>query len=213
MNTDITTTQWLWIGATYLIASIPFSLLIGRIFFGLDIRKYGDGNPGATNVKRATGSMGWFLFALSLDTAKGLFPVGIAYWILGWHGLPIVLIAWSAVIGHAFTIFLRFNGGKAIATTVGVWIGLTIMEAPIVMTLLLTYWFLSLDSSDWAVICWWFSYMLYLLLTNVHNPAFLLIWLGMGVILLHRHRQGLKRLPGIKRWLPFLPGDESQGKP
>jgi glycerol-3-phosphate acyltransferase PlsY len=211
MDTALSAIQIIWVLATYLIASVPFSVLIGKVVLGVDIRQFGDGNPGATNVKRAGGGMGLFIFAICMDGAKGLFPVGIAYWIVGWDGLAIVLIAYAAILGHAFSVWLGFKGGKAIATTVGVWIGLTILEAPIVMMTLLTYWFLSVDSSDWAVILWWLSYMAYLLLTHAQNSPFIVIWLGMGLVLLYKHRHGLSRFPAIRRWLPFLPRQTESG--
>ncbi|MAU11338.1 MAG: hypothetical protein CL607_16065 [Anaerolineaceae bacterium] len=199
----------LWTVATYLIASVPYSVLLGKWFFGVDIRDYGDGNPGATNVYRASGSKLWLIVAVCLDGAKGLFPVGIAYWIVGIRDMGIVPIALAAIAGHAFSLFLGFNGGKAVAVTFGTWIGLTIFEMPIVMGLMLVYWFRSLKESNWVVVMVMLYALLYLLLTRPDNLPFLAIWLGNFAIVLFRHRQGLNRLPTIKRWLPFLPKERT----
>jgi glycerol-3-phosphate acyltransferase PlsY len=73
MDTALSAIQIIWVLATYLIASVPFSVLIGKVVLGVDIRQFGDGNPGATNVKRAGGGMGLFIFAICMDGAKGLF--------------------------------------------------------------------------------------------------------------------------------------------
>lgn len=194
----------LWTIGTYLIASIPFSVVIGRVVFGKDIREYGDGNPGATNVKRASGSTGWFVFAVFLDGAKGLFPVGIAWWLLGWHGLEIVPVAWAALAGHAFSLYLKFNGGKSVAITGGVWIGLMLTEAILVVPLLLTYWFFSLKDSNHAVMAWMLSFLLYLLLNHSGNSAFLLVWLGNFLILVYRHREGFSNKLVFNCWIPFI---------
>ena len=193
-----------WMLGTYLLASIPFSVIIGRMIFGVDIRQYGDGNPGATNVYRASKSKAWFIIALLLDGFKGLFPVGIAYWMMGLTSPAIIAIASAAIFGHAFSIFLRFNGGKAVAITGGIWTGLTIMEAPFVLAVLLVYCYRSVDSSDWAVVLWMLSYLLYLLLAKPGNLIFLSIWAVNFLVLLYRHRDGLRQPPQIRRWLPVL---------
>jgi glycerol-3-phosphate acyltransferase PlsY len=194
----------LWIIGTYLIASIPFSVLIGRFVFGKDIRQYGDGNPGATNVKRASGSMTWFIIAVFLDGAKGLFPAGIAWWLMGWNGIEIVPIAWAALAGHAFSLYLKFNGGKSVAITGGVWIGLMMLEAILVVPILLTYWFYSLEDNNHAVIAWMLSFLLYLLLTHANNSPLLLVWLGNFMILVYRHREGFNSPLVFNCWIPIL---------
>ncbi len=193
----------LWTIGTYLLASVPFSLLIGRVVFGKDIRNYGDGNPGATNVKRASGSMTWFIIAVFLDGVKGLFPVGIAWWLLGWNGLEIVPIAWAALAGHAFSLFLKFNGGKSVAITGGVWIGLMMLEAILVVPVLLTFWFYSIEDNNHAVIAWMLSFLVYLLLT-ADNNALLLVWLGNFAILVYRHRDGLQQPLVFNCWIPVI---------
>jgi glycerol-3-phosphate acyltransferase PlsY len=196
-------TELAWIAVGFLVASIPYSLLIGFLVFRLDIRRFGDGNPGATNVYRASGSKFWYIVAVCLDGFKGLFPVGIAHWIVGLDGWIVAAIGIACVAGHAFSPFLRFNGGKAVAVTGGIWTGLTIMEAPIVMAVLLVYWYKSVAESNWAVILWLLSFLAYLILTQRH-PAQLVMWLGNFLIVLYRHRQGLGQLPTWQPWLPFI---------
>lgn len=106
----------------YLIGSIPFSFLIAKAQ-GVDLRRVGSGNTGASNVWRNCGFPS-FLLALGLDMAKGCVPTWIAYH--GAHLAPVAVIAVgiSAMLGHAFPLFLRFRGGKAVATSAGVLLAL-----------------------------------------------------------------------------------------
>jgi glycerol-3-phosphate acyltransferase PlsY len=102
----------------YFIGSIPFDYLIGKKFGGVDIRKVGSGNAGATNLKRILGLPG-FLAGLTCDAIKGVLPVLIGNWL----GLPVwqlTLLGLTAILGHLFPIFLGFKGGKGVATTTGV---------------------------------------------------------------------------------------------
>lgn len=195
----MTTTIILWTIATYLIASIPFSLIIGRIFLGKDIREYGDGNPGATNVKRAGGAIGHYIIALLADGFKGLFPVGIPYWLMGWTSWEIMPIAFAAILGHAFSIFLGFKGGKAIAISAGIWIGLIVFEAVLVIPVTLVFWYKVVNEDDWAIVLTMLSLLAYLLYTRSGDVALLLIWAGNMVLILYTHRQGqLAKLPTFR---------------
>lgn len=119
-----------FIAASFLSGSIPFSLLVG-LAKGVDIRKVGSGNPGATNLGRALGKR-WFFVGFLLDMLKGLVPVLLAGFFMNtlghWH-TPVertwVVIACvvAAVLGHIFTPWLKFKGGKGVATTFGALLG------------------------------------------------------------------------------------------
>ncbi len=108
--------------ASFLIGSIPFSWIIGRLIRGVDIRTTGSGNVGATNLARATG-YGPGIAALLLDAGKGVAAVMLAGWMSGGGPGGVILesVAGALVIlGHNFTPFLRFRGGKGVATGAGV---------------------------------------------------------------------------------------------
>ena len=124
---------------SYLIGSIPFSFLIVKLTTGADIRKVGSRNVGATNVARSFGKLPGII-ALILDAAKGYGVVALARWVTGssnW-ALPIggdaspihsrafwiTLCALVAVIGHMFPVWLRFHGGKGVATGAGAFLSL-----------------------------------------------------------------------------------------
>ena len=108
---------------SYLIGSIPFSFIFAKIFTGIDVRKSGTGNVGATNVLVSTGKKRIGLFSVLFDMAKGVSAVYIARLFFG-ADIYAFTAGLFAIIGHDFSIFLRFNGGKGIATTTGAIIAL-----------------------------------------------------------------------------------------
>lgn len=112
---------------SYILGSIPFSLIITKIN-GINLREVGSGNIGATNVAR-TGNKFLAALALFLDTSKGFIAVYIAQQFCDNNDFYIYVSAILAVLGHMFPIWLRFNGGKGVATTLGVLIAFNISIA------------------------------------------------------------------------------------
>ncbi len=110
------------IGA-YLLGSVPFSYLVARAH-GVNLREVGSGNIGAGNVWRACGRRA-FALAATLDLAKGWLPTFFARRVLGLHPLGVVLVGASAMLGHTYPLFMRFKGGKAVATGGGVLLALS----------------------------------------------------------------------------------------
>ncbi|MBM3269662.1 MAG: glycerol-3-phosphate 1-O-acyltransferase PlsY [Candidatus Sericytochromatia bacterium] len=104
--------------ASYLVGAIPFSYLIPKLLYGVDIRTVGSGNVGATNVARVLGKGPGFACFL-LDVAKGAGPVAALQFVPGVPLWAPVLGAAAAILGHSKSVFLRFGGGKAVATGVG----------------------------------------------------------------------------------------------
>jgi glycerol-3-phosphate acyltransferase PlsY len=105
----------------YLLGSIPFAIVTSKLFGLEDPRRYGSGNPGATNVLRS-GNKGAAALTLIGDCLKGWLAVWAATR-LGFGPLEAALAGLAAFLGHVFTIFLRFNGGKGVATALGVLAG------------------------------------------------------------------------------------------
>ncbi len=124
----MTATAIAWIVAAYLIGAVPFGYLIG-LTHGIDIRTLGSGNIGATNVGRVLGR-GWGLLCLLLDLLKGLTPtftarVALLEPPLDSHQMLLWLaVGLAAVAGHVFPIYLGFRGGKGVATTIGMALGI-----------------------------------------------------------------------------------------
>ena len=151
--------------ASYLIGSIPFSYLVVRAFAGADIRQHGSRNVGATNVARTFGKTPGVI-ALLLDLSKGSAVVLLARWLTSLPGWPfasavglspwysrsfwIAFAALVAVVAHMFPVWLRFHGGKGVATAAGAFLAmdpLTILAAAIVfLIVLLATRFVSLAS-------------------------------------------------------------------
>ncbi len=100
----------------YLLGSISFAVLVARSR-GIDIFKTGSGNPGATNVKRTLGAK-WGNLVFSLDALKGFLAAGWPILFMGSLRLGIIGLV-AAILGHSFSVFLRFRGGKGVATTMG----------------------------------------------------------------------------------------------
>jgi glycerol-3-phosphate acyltransferase PlsY len=117
----VTSSGWLGLLSAYLLGSIPFGLLLGFAVRGVDVRKTGSGNIGATNVGRALGRP-WAFVAFALDFAKGWAP---AFLFPGWlsaepsPGALKALYGFAAVCGHVWPIYLGFRGGKGVATLCG----------------------------------------------------------------------------------------------
>ncbi len=114
----------LWLAASYLVGAIPTSYLAGRLFRGIDLREHGSKNLGATNLYR---TLGWrFAIPVGLfDIAKGAIPVLIFAPRVSNSQLFALACGIAAIVGHVFSVFVRFRGGKGVATAAGVMLGLT----------------------------------------------------------------------------------------
>jgi len=186
----------------FLFGSIPFSVWLGRLFLKEDVRRYGDGNPGAANVFRAGGkTVG--LLALILDVTKGALPVGLAYQNMGVRGIPMFLISMAPILGHVFSPFLSFRGGKAIATALGVWIGLTIWKASLAGVIGALIGIALTSVTGWAVMLG-LAAILVTLLIWMPDPLLLLVWVGETLILAWTHRADLRQYPRLRPWITKL---------
>jgi glycerol-3-phosphate acyltransferase PlsY len=115
----------LWLPvAAYLLGSIPFGLLVAKVFGGGDVRKAGSGNVGATNVTRVAGPFAGVL-TLILDAAKGSVAVWLAAHLSGQAAGCMIAAGLAALIGHCFPVWLRFRGGKGVATAAGMFLMLS----------------------------------------------------------------------------------------
>jgi glycerol-3-phosphate acyltransferase PlsY len=192
---------FLWTLTAFFCGSIPFALLVGWLATGSDIRAYGDHNPGATNVLRAS-NWRWFALALLLDYLKGALPVGIPYLLLGIHGWRIVPIAFAPLLGHAFSPWLRGRGGKTVATTFGVWSGLTLGAAPITLAALFTMLFAIFTSSGWTTFVAMLGLGGFVAMQYAScAPELLIVWALNVALIGLRHRSELSRAPRLRIWI------------
>ena len=171
---------------SYLFGSIPFGYLFTKILLKKDIRNVGSGNIGATNVLR-TGNKSLGYLTLVLDIAKAVMPV--IYIKLNYPDL-VYISALCAFLGHLFPIWLKFKGGKGVATLVGILISINIYYALIfgivwILTFLISKY--SSLSSLFASI----SIPIYLVIIDQGNIIFFII---MFVLIFYTHRENIKRL-------------------
>ncbi len=202
---------------SYLLGSIPFGYLLVRVFRGQDVRSVGSGNIGATNVAR-TGSKGLAVATLLLDALKGYAAVSFAFWLAGTRRLesPVptsfyapgqringhsvfllaALAALCAILGHMFTVWLRFKGGKGVATAVGAFAALAPRAILIALVLFVVVVavtrYVSLGSmvaaASFPFLVWWLSPA-----EGTSTPILLLIAASSTLIVV-RHKDNIRRL-------------------
>ncbi len=175
----------------YLAGAIPFGLLFTRLFSDVDVRSVGSGNIGATNVLRASGKKAAVLTLLA-DCLKGFGPVMAVHLLFHNDGLTAVCGA-ASVLGHNFPVFLRFKGGKGVATGYGVilaiapWLGLICLILWLLAALIWRY-------SSLAALLSFVSFpVLSIIVTSQPRPFGFLSLFLFGMIY-YRHRENIKRL-------------------
>jgi glycerol-3-phosphate acyltransferase PlsY len=189
MNAYLTTAVF-----SYLLGSIPFGYLLVRIFKHEDVRSSGSGNIGATNVARKSPALG--VATLLLDAAKGIAAVVIAR---AWFDLPrpqllLTMAAFFAVVGHLFPVWLKFRGGKGVATSLGAFILLTpksiLCMFALFVLIAVAFRFISLASVSAAVA---FPLLAWALHEYADSRQLLLI-AAVSLLVIWKHRQNIARL-------------------
>ena len=185
--------------AAYLLGSLSFAVIVTRVMGLNDPRTYGSKNPGATNVLRS-GSKAAAIVTLVLDCLKGWLPVALVMWVGQPYGLDdgtVAMVGLAAFLGHLFPVFFRFEGGKGVATALGVllgisvWLGLATALTWLIIAVFFRY--SSLASLVAAV----FAPVYYLLVDGVVWYAEVTIALSivvMSALLAWRHRENIQRL-------------------
>jgi len=189
---------WLLPLAGYLAGSIPFGYLIVRFTKGADVRSAGSGNIGATNVNRVAGA-GAGLATLLLDAGKGYFAVWLAERASGGEVAWMAAAGIAAVVGHLFPVWLRFQGGKGVATAVGVFVPLCWMAvaatAAVWLIVVSISRYVSLASVVAAAMLPVCTYFLYVPGTH-HAPPFSvsLATVLAAILIIVKHRTNMQRL-------------------
>ena len=185
--------------AAYLIGSLSFAVIVSRAMGLNDPRTYGSKNPGATNVLRS-GSKAAAVVTLLLDAVKGWLPVVLVRWYGPAWGLgdgTVALVGLAAFLGHLYPVFFRFQGGKGVATALGVLLGID--------------WLLGLATAlTWLIVAVFFRYSsLAALIASIFAPVYYVLCSGivwnaetpitaaivvMAMLLIWRHRENIQRL-------------------
>lgn len=184
-----------WIVLSYLLGSIPVGLLLSKLK-GRDPRKIGSGNIGATNVMRTAGKkLG--LITLAGDILKGLLPTALAQR-FGLSDTMVGAIAFAVFVGHLFPVYLKFRGGKGIATSLGIFIVLSpiaiLVDVIVFAALLLKWGYVSLGSIVAAAL----MPIILVLGSALHitpaRPAYVILSIIMAILIVIKHGQNIARL-------------------
>lgn len=193
----------------YLLGSIPFGLILVRLVRGEDVRLTGSGNIGATNVARSGGAkLG--IATLVLDALKGYLAVLIAsvasHRIAGVDfGLAASVAALCAILGHVFPVWLKFRGGKGVATAVGAFVGLApraiLVVLAVFVVIVLISRYVSLGSIVASAV---FPLLAFFLYRRESSPADLAMMLGASLLIILKHKANIRRLlDGTENRLQF----------
>jgi len=181
-----------WLLAAYACGATPTSYVAGRLARGIDLRQHGSKNLGATNVYRILGWR-WAIPVALVDIAKGAVPVALfGRWAHGAAGFP-VFLGLAAVLGHLFSPYVGFKGGKGVATAAGMFLAL----APLAVVIALPVWglclwatgYVSLSSLIVAVV----FPVLVLLTPHAGSPA-VVASVGLALLIVYAHRANIRRL-------------------
>jgi glycerol-3-phosphate acyltransferase PlsY len=182
--------------AAYLLGSIPFGLLLAKLFGNKDVRKAGSGNIGATNVTRVAGTLAGIL-TLALDAAKGSAAVILAARLTNETAMWMMIAGFLALIGHCFPVWLNFRGGKGVATAAGVFLALcplAMLGSLLLFILVVAYWrYVSLGSIAAAAAI---PLLMYLLWAPHHAPPHVVTFgsLAIALLVIYKHDANIQRL-------------------
>jgi len=189
--------QLLILVISYTLGSIPFGFITAYIVKGIDIRKFGSGNVGATNVARVVGKK-WGLIVFILDFLKGMFPIVVAFNLYpGYSSSLYIAMALAAIAGHNWSIFLLFKGGKGVATSIGAVFGLCFKYPALIIpiSIAVAIWviiLLAYKKVSLASIIAAFSFFIATLffLTNDFKVASFIMF----ILIIIRHKKNIKNL-------------------
>lgn len=174
----------------YILGSIPNALWIGKVFKGIDVREHGSKNTGSTNAARVLGAKLGIL-TLILDISKGAIPTLIATMLLD-SSISVILVGICAILGHSFSIFMKFKGGKAVATTVGVFIvlvpGAILLAAVIFFLVFGITRYVSLSSMIGAI-----SLPIWIIIFYKNIPL-TIFGIIIAILIIVRHKSNIQRL-------------------
>jgi acyl phosphate:glycerol-3-phosphate acyltransferase len=178
---------------SYLLGSIPFGYLLVRAFRGQDVRQTGSGNIGATNVSRTSPGLG--VLTLVLDASKGFAAVAITRMLFPGNNTLLGAAAFFAIAGHMFPAWLRFRGGKGVATGLGAFITLTpksiLVMVAIFVVIFLTLRYVSLASILAVAL---FPLLVWILEPDRATASMLVFSAGSSLLIVVKHRENIRRL-------------------
>lgn len=178
---------------SYLLGSIPFGYILLRIFRGQDVRQTGSGNIGATNVARSSPALG--VLTLFLDALKGAIAVAVARALFPDQMMLAAIAALFAILGHIFPVWLRFRGGKGVATGLGAFVMLApkivLIALGIFVVMVFAFRYVSLASIVTVAL---FPLLAWLLKAYGNTPMVLVFMAAASALIIAKHRGNIRRL-------------------
>lgn len=196
----------------YLIGSIPTAVWVSSRYFGIDIRDYGSGNAGATNVYRVLGSR-WGSLVMLVDMLKGILAVQLAWLLPAYVGQEIpfqnlqTILGMTAVLGHIFPIWAEFKGGKGVATVLGMVLGISPITAVSCVGVFAIVLYLTRFVSLSSILASIAFPIFILVIFNVDNPLYRVFAIAVALLVVLTHQKNIGRLlRGEETKFPILKG-------
>ena len=188
----------LWFFVSFFSASIPWSLIIGFIFSKQDIRTIGDKNPGGTNTLKLAGiKVG--LLAISLDILKSFFPIYFAI-IFGFDGFQLAILCFAAISGSIFSPFLRFNGGKSLAVSCGIWMAISSGLIGPLICLIMAFSHLIQKTHLWTILSGWLGILIWVLIFSL-SIEYIVIFIINFILVMFKHKNEFNQKIILRNWV------------
>ena len=188
----------LWFFVSFFSASIPWSLIIGFIFSKQDIRTIGDKNPGGTNTLKLAGiKVG--LIAITLDILKSFFPIYFAI-IFGFDGFQLAILCFAAISGSIFSPFLRFNGGKSLAVSCGIWMAISSGMIGPLICLIMAFSHLIQKTHLWTILSGWLGILIWVLIFSL-SIEYVVIFIINFILVMFKHKNEFNQKIILRNWV------------
>jgi len=187
-----------WILISFVSASVPWSLILGYIFSNKDIRTVGDKNPGGTNTLKLSGiKVG--LMAIFLDISKSFFPVYFSLF-YGFVGYELILICLAAISGSIFSPFLKFNGGKSLAVSCGIWLAISSGIIGPLICLMMAFSHLIQKTHIWTILFGWLGILIWVLIFSFELEYVTIFFINF-ILVMYKHRKEFNQKIIFRNWI------------
>jgi len=187
-----------WILISFVSASVPWSLILGYIFSNKDIRTVGDKNPGGTNTLKLSGiKVG--LMAIFLDISKSFFPVYFSLF-YGFVGYELTLICLAAISGSIFSPFLKFNGGKSLAVSCGIWLAISSGIIGPLICLMMAFSHSVQKTHIWTILFGWLGILIWVLIFSFELEYVIIFFINF-ILVMYKHRKEFNQKIIFRNWI------------
>ena len=187
-----------WFLISFVSASVPWSLILGYIFSNKDIRTVGDKNPGGTNTLKLSGiKVG--LMAIFLDISKSFFPVYFSLF-YGFVGYELILICLAAISGSIFSPFLKFNGGKSLAVSCGIWLAISSGIIGPLICLMMAFSHLIQKTHIWTILFGWLGILIWVLIFSFELEYVIIFFINF-ILVMYKHRKEFNQKIIFRNWI------------